>query len=267
MQAYAPLETEPLGPPDRPDQTRGWLESAGVLLAVFAILAGATAVGTFATTLLDQFADAAAPRAYGAGEMQAYAAMRLAAFLAAFQVTALTSALLVGRLFRGDRVAFMALSFPRGSVSGAMPYAAALLALAAVYAGIILLHDRNALLGDIQLLADMMRSDAWWMIALAAIVGAPIAEEVLFRGLMFGILRSGPLGAAAAAVVTAVLWASVHSQYSLYGIFGIGLIGLYLAWVREKTGSLVAPIICHAVYNGSIIAVMTLVPERFMQMG
>lgn len=267
MTTYDPRESVPGRPPDDPVQPRGWLATAGVLLAGAAILAASTAAGGLAASALDWWTEIDTPRAHPAGALQSYTAMRLAVFLGVFQITALAATLLTAGFFRGDRVAFMALSYPRGSAVTAVPYAGLLLALAVGYAGIILLHDRNALLGDIQLLADMLRSDAWWMIALAAIVGAPIAEEVLFRGLMFGVLRTGPMAVFGAAVITAVLWASVHEQYSLYGIVGIGLIGLYLAWVREKTGSLVAPILCHATYNAAIIAVMMLVPERFMQMG
>ena len=162
---------------------------------------------------------------------------------------------------------FLALSAPGGALAASFTFSAFLIAGAAVYAGAVLSFDRNALLGDVRLLADMLRTDVWWMIALAAVVGAPIAEEVLFRGLMYGVLRTSPLGKVAAAAITAIVWASVHAQYSLYGIFGIALIGLYLAWVREKTGGLLAPIICHAAYNASVLTVMMLVPERLTQMG
>ena len=253
--------------PDLPGPMRSWLESAGVVAAVVAILSLGTAAGTGATSALDWYADIGTPRAHAPGAVQAYVAMRLAVFLAAFQVTLLVSSLLAARLFRGDRVAFMALSYPKGGMVGMLPYGGILIASAAVYGAIVLLRDRNALLGDILLLADMMRSDAWWMIALAAIVGVPVAEEVLFRGLMFGVLKSGPVGVAGAAIISAVVWAGVHAQYSIYGIFGIALIGLFLAWVRERTESLAAPIGCHAAYNASVLAAMMLVPERFMQMG
>lgn len=267
MTAFDPLESVPATRPGMPEQPRGWLATAGVLLAGAAIMVVATAAGSLAASALDWWTDIDTPRAYPAGALQTYAAIRLAVFLGVFQLTALAATLLSARAFRGDRVAFMALSYRPNGVVTALPYIAGLLAMAAVYAGVVLLQDRDALLGDIQLLSEMIRSDGWWMIALAAIIGAPIAEEVLFRGLMFGVLRAGPLGVVAAAGITAVLWASVHGQYSLYGIVGIGLIGLYLAWVREKTGSLVAPILCHAAYNGAIIAVMMLLPEHLMQMG
>ena len=76
---------------------------------------------------------------------------------------------------------------------------------------------------------------------LAAGVGAPLAEECLFRGLLYGALRRSPLGAIGAAVVTAVMWALLHTSYSVYGLVAITLIGLYLAYVRERTGTLLTP--------------------------
>lgn len=267
MSDLLPGTVDPANAKSGVQRAHTWLATVGVLAAFVAILGLGNVAGAAADFGLDRYADMGTPRAHAPGALQTYAATRLAVFLAAFQVTVLAASLLAARLFRGDRVAFMALSYPKAGAAAALPYAGVLIAAAAVYATIVLLRDRNALLGDILLLADMMRTDAWWMIALAAIAGAPIAEEVLFRGLMFGVLRSGPAGVIGAAVITAVVWAAVHAQYSLYGIFGIALIGLFLAWVREKTGSLVAPILCHAAYNASIISVMMLVPERFMQMG
>lgn len=75
-------------------------------------------------------------------------------------------------------------------------------------------------------------------------------------GLLFGALRPSPLGFTGAAVVTAVTWALLHANYSPYGVAAITLIGLYLAWLRERTGSLLTPIVCHGAYNSLIILLM-----------
>ena len=265
VQTSPPRPLEP--PPEQPDKARTWLESLGVLALVIAILAAATGAGSVAAGVVDWHVAIDTPQARPAGALEAFAAIRLAVFLATFQLTTLAMTYAAARLFRGGRVAFLALSAPGGGLAGSLTFSAALIAGAAVYAGAVLSFDRNALLGDVRLLADMMQTNAWWMIALAAVVGAPIAEEFLFRGLMYGVLRTSPFGKITAAAITAALWASVHAQYSLYGIFGIALIGLYLAWVREKTGGVLAPIVCHAAYNASVLTVMMLMPDRLMQMG
>ncbi|MBR2537655.1 MAG: CPBP family intramembrane metalloprotease [Hyphomicrobium sp.] len=264
-QTSPPSALQPL--PHAPEQGRSWLETIGVLGLVIAILAAATGVGSLAAGVVDWHVAIDTPQARPAGALETFQALRLAVFLAAFQLATLVLTSVAARLFRGGRVTFLALSAPGGALAASFTFSAVLIVGAAIYAGAVLSFDRNALLGDVRLLADMLRTDVWWMIALAAVVGAPIAEEVLFRGLMYGVLRTSPFGKVAAAAITAIVWASVHAQYSLYGIFGIALIGLYLAWVREKTGGLLAPIICHAAYNASVLAVMMLVPERLTQMG
>jgi hypothetical protein len=235
-------------------------------VAGVAILAIATGAGTLVAFALDWYADIGTARAHAPGALQAYIALRLAVFLAAFQLSALALTFAAARLFRGDRVAFMALCRPPGGLREIARYAGLLIAVAVIYGGAVLLKDRNALIGDIQLFADMMRSDTWWMIVLVAVIGAPVAEETVFRGLMYGMLRESRVGVIGAAAITALFWATVHAQYSVYGLIGIGLIGLYLAWVREQTGSLLTPIVCHAIYNGAIVLTLMLVPEHFVRM-
>ena len=243
------------GGPEPLPINRTWLETLGVVVAGAAILAVATGAGTLVGDALDWYADIGTARAHAPGALQAYITLRLAVFLAAFQLSTLVLTFAVARLFRGDRVAFMALRRPSGGLREVV-----------IYASVVLLKDRNALVGDVQLFADMLHSDTWWMIVLVATIGAPVAEETVFRGLMYGVLRESPVGVFGAAAITALFWATVHAQYSVYGILGIGLIGLYLAWVREQTGSLLTPMVCHAIYNGAIVLAMLLLPEHLVRL-
>jgi membrane protease YdiL (CAAX protease family) len=57
------------------------------------------------------------------------------------------------------------------------------------------------------------------------------------------------------------MWAMLHTSYSVYGIIAIMLIGLYLAYVRERTGSLLTPMICHGAYNSAIALTLALSPD------
>ena len=61
------------------------------------------------------------------------------------------------------------------------------------------------------------------------------------------------MASSGAALVTAVMWALLHANYSVYGLVAITLIGLYLAWLRERTGTLLTPIVCHGAYNSLIV--------------
>jgi ABC-2 type transport system permease protein len=91
-------------------------------------------------------------------------------------------------------------------------------------------------------------SGRWW-IPLLAVVAAPIFEEFIFRGLIFGGLRRS-WGVGPAAVASAAVFAIVHPPLSMIPVFGLGLCAA-LAYERSKI--LLAPMIAHAVYNAAVI--------------
>ncbi|HJP71839.1 MAG TPA: type II CAAX endopeptidase family protein [Candidatus Limnocylindria bacterium] len=94
------------------------------------------------------------------------------------------------------------------------------------------------------------------LVAIAIVVVAPIAEEIFFRGVVFNAwLREG--GRRFAFVGSALLFAIIHvSLLSLLPIFALGLM---LAWIYDRTGTLVAPIAMHATVNGISVALAFLV--------
>jgi HAD superfamily hydrolase (TIGR01509 family) len=84
---------------------------------------------------------------------------------------------------------------------------------------------------------------------LALMVAAPLTEETLFRGFLFeGILHSKS-GARGALIVSAGMWASIHVQYDWYGKATIFVFGLFLGYVRLKTGSTLVTIFLHSLMN------------------
>jgi membrane protease YdiL (CAAX protease family) len=94
---------------------------------------------------------------------------------------------------------------------------------------------------------------------LAVAVGAPLWEEMLFRGFLLGPL-AGPLGFWPAAVLVSGIWTILHIGYSMAGLAEVFLIGLYFSWLLRRTGSLWVPIACHAAYNGALFAVIRYLP-------
>lgn len=76
---------------------------------------------------------------------------------------------------------------------------------------------------------------------------APVAEETLFRGFLFGRLRKY-VPVWVAILVSAGLFGLVHGQWNL-GITMFGM-GLVLAGLRQLTGSIWAGVLLHAVKNG-----------------
>lgn len=85
----------------------------------------------------------------------------------------------------------------------------------------------------------------------AGVVFAPIAEEIVFRGLVQR-LASRTWGPAPAVVISALLFGLVHGQpWFLFGLIGVGLV---LGFIFETTRSLRACIVAHAVHNGVSLA-------------
>jgi membrane protease YdiL (CAAX protease family) len=92
---------------------------------------------------------------------------------------------------------------------------------------------------------------AWFLTLLAVVV--PVGEEVFFRGLVYGALRAR-WGVAVAAVASALFFTAVHLQ--LVHALPIFLLGVVLAVLYERTGTLIPAVIAHSVNN--VVAVVAL---------
>jgi membrane protease YdiL (CAAX protease family) len=91
--------------------------------------------------------------------------------------------------------------------------------------------------------------DATLWLAAIAIIAAPIFEEFIFRGLIFGGLRRS-FGFIPAALASAAIFAIVHPPPSVIPVF---LMGLAAAFAYERTGMLAAPMAVHAIYNAAVL--------------
>ncbi|MBX7113971.1 MAG: CPBP family intramembrane metalloprotease [Myxococcaceae bacterium] len=96
--------------------------------------------------------------------------------------------------------------------------------------------------------AKASKDFAPWVFTLA-VIAAPIFEEFIFRGLVFGGLRRtwGPWGATLA---SAGIFAVVHPPMSVIPVF---MLGICAAWAYEKSRMLLAPMLVHAVYNAAVV--------------
>jgi membrane protease YdiL (CAAX protease family) len=88
-----------------------------------------------------------------------------------------------------------------------------------------------------------------WQLALVVItvsLGAAFFEELLFRGVLYNVLRRylGPLGGA---LIAAFLFAGLHG--TLTEFMALFVLALVLTWLYERTGRLVASMALHAVNN------------------
>ena len=88
----------------------------------------------------------------------------------------------------------------------------------------------------------------WSVSQLAAISAlAGVCEEILFRGVIQGALGD-VLGIGAAHVAASLLFGAVHAVSAWYALAAAGA-GAYLSLLYLATGNLIAPIVCHALYD------------------
>ncbi|HBW37294.1 CPBP family intramembrane glutamic endopeptidase [Desulfosporosinus sp. BICA1-9] len=86
---------------------------------------------------------------------------------------------------------------------------------------------------------------------------APIVEETLFRGVIFGSLQAY-FGKWTAATISAVIFSALHFQ--VYGFFPRFVLGLVLIFLYTKFKSLYPPVTLHALNN----TVATLIAAKLM---
>jgi ABC-2 type transport system permease protein len=121
-------------------------------------------------------------------------------------------------------------------------------------AGVLYLFGRDAL----DLLESAVRASksyaslGWWTLPLA-LIAAPLFEEFIFRGLIFGGLRRS-FGVWPATLASAALFAIVHPAFSIIPVFGLGICA---ALAYERSRSLLAPMLAHAAYNACVIGAQT----------
>lgn len=91
-----------------------------------------------------------------------------------------------------------------------------------------------------------------------AVIMAPVAEELIFRGYIYGVIRRYG-GRIPALLTSSLLFAAIHVH--LPSLLGLGILAVILCLVYERTGSLWASITLHSAFNASTIAVLILWPE------
>jgi uncharacterized protein len=85
------------------------------------------------------------------------------------------------------------------------------------------------------------------LFAVVIMVGAPVVEEIFFRGLFFGALRKRGVRPVLTIIITAVLFAGFHFEPTRF--FVLLPTGILLGVVRWKTGSTGASIVGHGLVN------------------
>lgn len=163
-----------------------------------------------------------------------------------------------GRLFADLRVRFAG---PRDVIGGAVLGIVASIAINLAITGVYYLIDPEILEGvgdDVGELVAQAPGALFVVFAVFVVVGAPVVEELFFRGLLLRALARRMPGWAAI-TVSSILFGVAHFQ--LQELPGLILIGAVLGTMAWRTGRLGPPIAAHAGFNA--LAVVSMIGEAF----
>ena len=128
---------------------------------------------------------------------------------------------------------------------------AAYFAFVAAYASLVTQPDQEDIARDLGL--DQGLAAAIPVVFLIA-VAAPVAEEIFFRGMLFGGLRRR-LSTYPAAAISALVFGALHATTGISAVPPLIIFGFVLALLYERTGSLVPGMLLHALNNALALAV------------
>ena len=172
------------------------------------------------------------PAIYIVMSLALFRSLRMRGFDPLFEI-----GLRTGRLARQVKIGLAAFLFHR-------PISIIFLAISlAVCALLNVKPDQNPIVDIV-----MSESVGWVKVCLVLVpvLSAPFFEEIFFRGVLYKVLRSY-VNAPLTILLTALLFSSVHA--GLYQGINIFALGLVLAYLVEKTGSIIPSIVLHFLIN------------------
>jgi len=113
---------------------------------------------------------------------------------------------------------------------------------------------------SVRLVAESQSIPLVAQLAVAAVLVAPVVEEMFFRGLLYGTLKRHVRPAFAMAAV-AVLFGLIHPPVAAQ--IPMCLFGGLLCYIYEKTGRLLVPIAIHLLFN--LYSIGLIMSMRFLQ--
>ena len=120
----------------------------------------------------------------------------------------------------------------------------------ALYSALLTSPDQQDIARDLGLDSGTLKA----IISVALIAGlAPLAEELFFRGMFFGGLRTR-LSFLPAALISGAVFGSLHFSTGASAVPPLILFGFLLAWVYERSGSIWPAVILHAINNSLALA-------------
>lgn len=196
------------------------------------------------------------PYAFNPGHVPGASLMMLAALVSQIAIIALVA------LVAGWQGTFAALKLhkPEDGWHACLHALVAMAILVAVLNAIAFTVARSEVERDLAQMLRMVHAEGFLVIALAIGLGAPLSEELLFRGYMTSGLAPTRMGFWSAALLATLLWSGLHINYTWVGLIEVFCIGVYFSWVLWRTGSLLPCLFCHAVYNTGLLILLRFWP-------
>ncbi|MGI6119246.1 MAG: CPBP family intramembrane glutamic endopeptidase [Desulfosporosinus sp.] len=122
------------------------------------------------------------------------------------------------------------------------------------YAIFLYRHGLNPPDADVDVYAKLLGQATWYTLILNLVLAgviAPLVEETIFRGVIFGSLQAY-FGKWTSAVMSAAIFSALHFQ--AYGFFPRFILGMALVYLYDKYKSLYPAIGLHALNN--IVAIL-----------
>lgn len=149
---------------------------------------------------------------------------------------------------------------PKGIVFAAVGYIALIPVIILIMAGTFLVIERIGYKPPVQPIVEVFieekETSILWFSAIFAAIFGPVAEEIFFRGFMYSAAKK-KFGIFPAILGTSVLFSLLHTH--IVGFLPIMALGVLLAYLYEKTGTLVAPIAVHIMHNLGMVILVFLV--------
>lgn len=99
-----------------------------------------------------------------------------------------------------------------------------------------------------------------FLMGLIAVVLAPLAEEFVFRGVLFASFQKTRLGVIGSTILLSAGWSVMHWGYSSQNLVALFCLGLLFGYIVWRTGSLWPAIVGHMANN--LVAVAALVSSQ-----
>ena len=95
----------------------------------------------------------------------------------------------------------------------------------------------------------------WWAMLLAVVIGAPIAEEVIYRGFIQTSLARMTRSHTFAILATTGLFVIVHvGAVTWFALLPLAALSVMMGLAYARTGVLWVPIVVHALFNGANVS-------------